>query len=234
MRSEPTVAELLSRTELFGRLEQGDRARVVRQMRHVSFRAGQAIFSRGDPGDEVYLVLEGRVRLSVVTAEGRTISYRHACAGSIFGEIAALDRGVRTADATALTFVMARTLAQRFLDALIRSNPGFARATIEYVCKRLRETSEQVEGIALHSLEARVARFLLSGRERRSGGQSNTKFTLDFAISQAELALLVGGSRQKVNSALARLEAVGAIDRRSGKLVCDVRQLVQIADREEA
>jgi CRP-like cAMP-binding protein len=135
MLSEPTVAELLSRTELFGRLGQGDQARVVRQMRRVSFRAGQAIFSRGDPGDEIYLVLEGRVRLSLVTAEGRTVSYRHACAGSIFGEIAALDRGVRTADATALASVVARTLSQSSLNTLIRSNPSFARAnTSASVC----------------------------------------------------------------------------------------------------
>jgi hypothetical protein len=91
-----------------------------------------------------------------------------------------------------------------------------------------------VENIALHPLETRVARFLLSGIERSSGRQPNAKFTLNFVISQWELALLVGGSRQKVNAALARLEAVGAIDRQSGKLVCDVPQLTRIADKEEA
>jgi len=234
MRSEHAVAELLSRTKLFGQLGPADQALVAREMRSASFQAGQTIFSRGDPGDEVYLVLEGRVRLSVVTAEGRTVSYRHASPGSIFGEIAALDGGMRTADATALTSVAAMTLSRRSLNALIRSSPRFARATIEYLCKRLRDTSEQVESIALHPLEARVARFLLSAIELNSGAQAHAKVTLNFGMSQSELAFLIGGSRQKVNAALARLEAMGAIDRQSGKLVRDVSQLARIADREEA
>jgi CRP/FNR family transcriptional regulator, cyclic AMP receptor protein len=234
MRSEPAVAALLSRTELFGQLGPADQALVAHEMRSASFQAGQAIFSRGDPGDEVYLVVEGRVRLSVVTADGRTVSYRHACSGSIFGEIAALDGGVRTADATALTSVVAKTLSQRSLDALIRSNPRFARAAIEYLCTRLRDTSEQVESIALHPLETRVARFLLSAIALNSNEPSHAKVTLNFRISQSELAFLIGGSRQKVNAALARLEAMGAIDRQSGNLVCDVPQLARIADRGEA
>lgn len=234
MSSERTVAELLSRTELFGQLGQSDQALIAREMRGASFQAGQAIFSRGDPGAGVYLVLEGRVRLSVMTAGGRTVSFRHACQGDIFGEIAALDRGTRTADATALTRVVAKTLSARSLDNLTRTNPRVARAAIEYLCKRLRDTSEQVESIALHALETRVARLLLSAVKPRLDGKSHAGFILDFGISQSELALLIGGSRQKVNAALARLEAAGAISRRRGKIVCNLPELTRIVGIDQA
>lgn len=230
MSSERTVAELLGRTELFRHLGWADQALVAREMGRASFRPGQTIFSRGDPGTDIYLVVEGRVRLSVMTADGRSLSFRHACAGSIFGEIAALDRGVRTADATALTRVVARTLSEGALDRLMNSNPRVARAVIEYLCKRLRDTSEQVESIALHRLETRVARLLLSAIDKGPDEEASPGVVVNFGISQAEMALLIGGSRQKVNAALARLEAVGAINRLSGKLVCDVSRLARIAD----
>jgi CRP-like cAMP-binding protein len=107
-----------------------------------------------------------------------------------------------------------------------------ARAAIEYLCKRLRDTTEQVESIALYPLEARVARFLLSAIKLRSGEPPPAISTLEFGISQSELALLIGGSRQKINLALARLEAAGALDRRSGKFVCNVPRLERIGDME--
>jgi CRP/FNR family cyclic AMP-dependent transcriptional regulator len=71
-------------------------------MREASFQAGQAIFARGDSGTDIYLVTEGRVRLSVLSAEGRELSFSYAGPGDLFGEIAALDGGGRTADATPL------------------------------------------------------------------------------------------------------------------------------------
>jgi CRP-like cAMP-binding protein len=232
MLRELTVAGLLGRTELFGQLDDADRALIAGEMGDATFETGQTIFCRGDPGDQIYLVIEGRVRLSVVTPEGRTVSFRHAGPGSSFGEIAALDRGARTADAMALTGVAAKTLSQRSLDALIGSSPRVARAAIEYLCRRLRDTTEQVESIALYPLEARVARFLLSAIKLGSTEPLPATSTLQFGISQSELALLIGGSRQKVNLALARLEAAGAIHRLGGKLVCTVQRLARIADME--
>src|SRR5690606_38553030 len=96
------IAELLARTALFGNLDGGDRTAIVGRMRRVQFGANQMIFSRGDPGKEIYLVLEGRIRLSVLSAEGRELSFAHAGPGELFGEIATLDGGERTAGATAI------------------------------------------------------------------------------------------------------------------------------------
>ena len=113
------IVELLGKTALFGSLPEADRAAIAGRMRRVQFEADQMIFSRGDPGREIYLVLEGRIRLSILSSDGRELSFAHAGPGSIFGEIATLDGGERTAGATAISRVSAMALPQRAMTELI-------------------------------------------------------------------------------------------------------------------
>ena len=107
------VVDSLGKSPLFASLAEPDRATIAGQMRRIDFEANQMIFSRGDPGREIYLVLEGRVRLSVLTPDGRELSFAHAGPGNVFGEIAALDGGERTAGATAISHVAVMSLSQR-------------------------------------------------------------------------------------------------------------------------
>jgi CRP/FNR family transcriptional regulator, cyclic AMP receptor protein len=224
-----SVALLLGKTALFGSLGEADLLAVAGSMRKAAFKSGQTIFTRGDAGSDIYLVVEGRVRLSVFSPDGRALSFKHANPGDVFGEIAVLDRGVRTADAIALTGVEVMTLAQARLNALIETNPRVARAAIAFLCLRLRETSEQVEGIALHSIGVRLARFLLSKLKQREADGIAAEAPLDLGMSQNELALLIGASRQKVNAALTHLEESGAVKRTGSRLVCYAAKLAQIA-----
>jgi len=227
------VAALLSKTALFGSLDRDDRLAVAQHMHKAGFEPGQTIFTRGDAGIDVYLVVKGRVRLSVFSLDGRLLSFKHADAGDIFGEIAALDGGARTADAVALTRVDAMTLAHEQLNKLIATNARVARAAIASLCRRLRDTSEQVEAIALHPVEVRLARFLLSKlNPREAGGLPDSGATLDLGMSQSELASLIGASRQKVNAALALLERSGAIKRVSGRVACNRAKLARVAAAE--
>ena len=112
MMDNNSIVDLLARTALFGSLDQQDRAAIVARMRRVQFEPDQMIFSRGDPGRDLYLVLEGRIRLSVLSSEGRELSFDHAGPGHVFGEIATLDGGERTAGATAIGRVQAMALRQ--------------------------------------------------------------------------------------------------------------------------
>ena len=193
----------------------------------------QTIFTRGDRGSHVYLVAEGRVRLSVFSSDGRLLSFKHAGAGDVFGEIAALDGGPRSADAVALTRVAVMTLAAERLNQLIESNPRVARAAIACLCQRLRETSAQAETIALHAVETRLARYLLARVKPPTAGAACCGTpTVDLSISQSELASLIGASRQKTNAALGLLQDAGAISRRGRAMVCNAQKLADIASAE--
>jgi CRP/FNR family cyclic AMP-dependent transcriptional regulator len=224
------VTALLGRTELFRSLNEADCGAVAAQMREATYQPGQLIFSRGDPGEGMHLVVEGRVRLSVLSAEGKEVSFGHASRGAIFGEIAALDGQVRTADATALTRVTTMVLARASLSHLIETRPQLAQAAVTFVCHRLRVTSDQVEAIVLHSVDVRLARFLLAAIALKGQGKAGTQpIVLDLGMSQTELGLLLGASRSRVNEALAALETLGAVRHTGSHIECDVGALQSVA-----
>jgi CRP-like cAMP-binding protein len=222
------ATELLAGTELYRALSPEAVAACARDFTDQRFAAGALIFSRGDPGEHMYIVAEGRVRLSVMNEDGRELSDRHAGPGALLGEIAVMDGGPRTADAAAISDVRLHGVSRARLMAQAEAHPSLARGMIGLLCRRLRETTLQLEGIALHSIEVRLARFLLvalGGRKPEPG----KRIPLDLAISQTELAQLLGASRPKVNVALGALEKTGALKRTSDRLFLDPSVLRDIA-----
>ena len=222
------LTALLAASELFGGLSEHQLARCAARFRPVSFAAGKTIFTLGDPGSHLLLLAAGRVRLAVISAGGRELSFRLASRGDIIGEIATLDGGTRSADAVALTPVEAYMLERASLVHLIETEPILGSRVIAALCRRLRETSDQLEAIALHPIEVRLARFLVFALrgERAPPGR---RIPLELGVSQSELAQLLGASRPKVNGALGALEAAGAVVRRIDRLFCDPEKLATLA-----
>ena len=132
------VAQLLKSSDIFAGLGEKTLETLATGMREVKFNAGKQIFSRHDPAACLYVIVEGRARLSIVSAEGRELSFRLLGRGETLGEIALLDGGRRSADATALTDVVAMSLARSVLDSLISTDPDVSRGIICFVCSRLR------------------------------------------------------------------------------------------------
>lgn len=227
--SKDRLVDLLGVTPLFGGLDPDERRSVALEMREVQFSPGQVVFGRGDPGRDIYFVADGRVRLSVLTPEGRELSFAHAGPGQIFGEIAVLDGGVRTADATAVSKVVAQTLSKSALMRLVETRAPVREAVIRFLCNRVREADQQLEGIALYPIEVRLARFFLAAALQKGPAKHGAQITLDLPISQSELALLIGASRPKVNAALALLQDSGAIERNDKTVVCNIDELESIA-----
>lgn len=232
MIAKTATVELLGRTPLFGTLDEAERRAVADEMREVAFDPSQVIFARGDAGREIYLVVSGRVRLSVLTAEGRELSFAHAEPGAIFGEIAMLDGGVRSADATAVNKVSALSLSKPAFKRLMETQPHVADAAVRFLCSRLREADQQLEAIALYPIEGRLARFFLAAARAKSPGSEEGRVTIELPMSQSELALLIGASRPKVNTALSLLETSGALERTGSRIVCDIEELQAIAGAE--
>ncbi|PZU93643.1 MAG: Crp/Fnr family transcriptional regulator [Chelatococcus sp.] len=220
--------EIIAGTALFAGLAPEALADCAEQFREQHFEQGRMIFARGDSGEQLLLVGEGRVRLAVTTEDGRELSVRHATAGDLLGEIAVLDGGERSADAVALTPVVAYGLRRpQFLDLLAR-HAGLSANAIAFLCRRLRDTTDQLEGIALYPIEARLARFLLVGLAGQQASPGR-RVPLDMAFSQGELAQLLGASRPKVNAALGSLERTGALKRTADRLFCDPELLAKAA-----
>jgi CRP/FNR family transcriptional regulator, cyclic AMP receptor protein len=108
--------------------------------------------------------------------------------------------------------------------------PAIAARVVEFLCRRLRETTIQLESIALQPLDVRLAKFLLSALGSRQAPPGK-RVSLELGFSQGELSQLLGASRPKVNAALASLEEAGVIARTLDRLFCDPEKLAVIARR---
>lgn len=215
---------------LFEGLEDAVLADLASVVQRASWRAGDVIFQRGDTGDWLVALTGGRVRLSLLTQGGRELTLRHAEAGDTLGELALFDRDPRSADATAVVATEGLLLHRRDYEALALRHPALTLAMARYLSQRLRETTEQLESIALYPLEARVARFLLFTLRQLNGADLPETAVLRLEISQSELASVLGASRPKVNRALQALTASGALRRDGEGWVCDTGGLAALAD----
>jgi CRP-like cAMP-binding protein len=232
LMTERSVEAMLARSPLFGVLEPAERLELADKMREVVLEAGQLLFSRGDPGDSIYLVMEGRIRISVLSIDGRELSFAHAETGDVFGEIAALDKCGRSADATAIACTTLKALPHSAYRNLLLARSDLALATIELLCRRLRDVSDHFEAVALHSVDVRLARLLLDRLSDTAEPRAAQRWSVTLDMSQTDLALLIGTTRQRANAALLSLEKAGAIRRAGRHIECDVRALRRIAQRE--
>lgn len=232
MNSHLDIATILGQSQIFGALDADARAAVAGRLRPVTFPAGHLIFARGDQGEDLYIVLSGRVRLSVLTIDGRELTFTHASEGAIFGEIAMLDGKARTADATTVEETSAMLLSRADLQGLMASTPALVQSVIEFVCNRLREADMQLESVALHRIEVRLARFLIGLAQQAHPDREDGDIDIELGMSQGELALLLGASRPKVNGAMKLLEDQGIVERSDAQLRCDIAELRAIAQLE--
>jgi CRP/FNR family cyclic AMP-dependent transcriptional regulator len=233
MAADNLVVSLLAGTSLFGDLGADDLAACAAAFAKLQFAKGQALFVRGDAGTHLYVVEDGRVRLSISTAKDRKLSFRVAGRGHLFGEIAALDGAPRSADATAITAVTVHALERTTFRALWSGRPAVAARVVAFLCARLRETTTQLESIALLPLEVRLAQFLLAALGGRVAAPGR-RVALELGFSQGELSQLLGASRPKVNAAVGVLEQAGAVRRTLDRMFCDPGRLREIARRVDA
>lgn len=192
--------------------------------------SGEMVFQRGDAGDYVVLVTEGRFKLSLLTPGGRELTLRHAEPGDVLGELSLLDGETRSADATASIDSEGLILRRADFTRLQEDFPETSQALILYLTRRLRQTTEQLESIALFEIEARLARFLLLTIRSYFEDELPEEAQLRLELNQSELAALLGASRPKVNRAISGLEGAGAIRRNGAVVLCNVEKLLALAE----
>jgi CRP/FNR family cyclic AMP-dependent transcriptional regulator len=191
---------------------------------------GTVLFQRGDPGDYLVALADGMVKLSVSTPQGRELVLHHADAGSILGELTLFDEEPRSADATTIEPTTGYIVRRTDFQAIVARHPDLMAASVRFLCRRLRDTNDKLESIALYALEARVARFLLFTLRNIHGDDLPPNPSLRLYINQTELASVLGASRPKVNRSLQNLTEAGAIQRDGDILVCDTAILRAMAD----
>ena len=181
------------------------------------FSKGSLIFSQGDPGDALYGVASGRIRIYTADDRGHEVFLNELGPGETFGEIALLDGLARTASAMAIIQTTLVVIPRAQFLRHLEQDTGLSLQMMKLLCERLRWVSKMVEESALLSGAARVATRLSSLVDAFGTQLPSGDFVL--TISQAELAHFLGISRQVVNQYLGSWADCGWVTLRRGKII---------------
>jgi CRP-like cAMP-binding protein len=220
-----TAALLLGRVEPFQGLDEGARLTMVEHATRRTVDRGQMVFWQDDPGEAMFVLLEGSVKLIVCSRDGELIELHRHVAPAIFGELALLDGGPRSASAEAVERSTLLVVTRAELLRLLKAEDQVAEALLRTLGRIVRRTTRQVTDLAFLDLQGRVARQLLVLAGDGDG-------TVRSSVTQAELASMVSGARQTVNQALRSLESRGYI-RADGRgfEILDRERLELLAER---
>jgi CRP/FNR family transcriptional regulator, cyclic AMP receptor protein len=191
----------LKQVHIFTSLSEEEISTLAAVVRKRTFRQGEVIFHRDDPGQVLYVIKEGKVKICLISPDGQEISLVVFGKGEYFGELALLDGRPRSADAIALEKVECLALQRSDFHNAIMKHPKIAIQVMEILCERLRRTDQQVEDLIFLDIYGRVAKKLLDLSDSHGVKVANGT-QIDMRLTQQELASMVGASRESVNKVL--------------------------------
>jgi len=196
------VDETLARAGIFQGVDQAAAEVLSSALEPVDFPRGHVIFSEGEPGDRLYIVVSGKVKIGRRSADGRENLLAVFGPSDMFGELSIFDPGPRTSTATTVTEVRAVTMDRAALHDWIGKRPEIADQLLRVIARRLRRTNNMLADLIFTDVPGRVAKALLQ-LAQRFGSQDGGTMRVTHDLTQEEIAQLVGASRETVNKALA-------------------------------
>lgn len=193
--------EVLARAGIFQGVSPDAVAALVRQLEPVTFSRGEVVFVEGEPGDTLYIITAGKVKIGRKSADGRDSLITLMGPSDMFGELAIFDPGPRTSTVTALTELKAVRMSRSVLRGWIADRPEIAEQLLRVLARRLRRTNDNLSDLIFTDVPGRVAKQLLY-LAQRFGSREGTALRVDHELTQEEIAQLVGSSRETVNKAL--------------------------------
>ena len=200
--------DVVRQAPLFAALDDEASDALRATMSRTDVGRGQALFHEGDPGDRLYVIIDGKVKLGRASGDGRENLLAVLGPGEMFGELSLFDPGPRNATATAIADTSLIALGSDDLVHWLTGRPEVARQLLRALARRLRRTNEAMADLVFSDVPGRVAKALLDLSER-FGRPTDDGLRVAHDLTQEELAQLVGASRETVNKALADFASRG-------------------------
>ena len=223
------VQDILSRAGIFQGVDPVAVQNLIEQMETVRFPRGTTIFEEGEPGDRLYIITSGKIKLARHAPDGRENLLTVMGPSDMFGELSIFDPGPRTSSAVCVTEVTAATMNSEMLKQWVADHPAIAQQLLRVLARRLRRTNANLADLIFTDVPGRVAKTLLQ-LANRFGTHEGGALRVNHDLTQEEIAQLVGASRETVNKALATFAHRGWI-RLEGKsvLIVDTEHLARRA-----
>ncbi len=235
MQVAESVIEALGRVSLFAELDRPTLERLASRVRARRFRRGEVLFHQGDPGDSLFIVASGAVKIVLPSEDGDEAILTTVRPGEFFGELALLDGAARSATAIALegteTFVLPRASFRELID----SDPGARDRLLAALAAELRRLTRHVEELHFLDMTGRLAaRLAHLAEEAGQAGEAQPAGEIRLAgpFTQGDLGAMIGATRQSVNKLLGAFVDDGLIRLdRDAIVILDLPRLSQAAHR---
>jgi CRP-like cAMP-binding protein len=201
------VTGILRKTGLFGSVPSKELEAIAAASRLRTFRRGQVVFTRGDPGDTLIVVISGSVKVVVRSADGGELTLAVIQPGGTLGELSVADYGPRSADVETLQECQLLLIPSQTVRDICARVPSAAHALTSAIAATLRRLTDAASDLVFLDLPHRVAKVLLNQPRGRDG-------IIRPALTQEELAHQSAGTRQSVNAVLRGFERRGWIEAR--------------------
>lgn len=199
------TADFLSTIPLFSGLPADELARFADLVRDRSYPKGSVILFQDDPGDSLFVVRLGRVKVVLIGEDGREVILGVLEPGAHFGELALIDDQPRSAHVIAMEDAQLLVLRREDFRRRVEANPSVAWALLTELSRRLRRADEKIGGLVLLDVPGRIARLLLDMAAEGGG------VTIDKLLTHQTIAQMIGASRETVSRAMKEFQEAGLI-----------------------
>ena len=203
-------ADFLTTVPIFSNLRAEDLDPLAGKLRRRGYQRGEVIFHQDDPADRMHIIVEGRIRISITSDDGREKDLAVLQTGDCFGEMALLDGSNRSATATAVGMAQTLALYREDFMAFLKEHPEVVARTTSLLTSRLRSVNQMLGDLAFLDVPTRMAKQLLALAEAY-GDDSGQDGSIEVPMGQDELARLVGASRETISRALNSYRRLGIV-----------------------
>jgi len=204
------TASFLRTVPLFAKLDDAELQQFAELMRERSYPKGSVIVFEDDPGDSLYIVRQGRVKVVLVGEDGREVILGVLGVGEHFGELSLIDEQPRSAHVIAMEDTSLLVLRSDDFRRRVEASPVVAWALLQELSRRLRRADTKIHGLALLDVPGRIAHLLLDFAHE--GGSD----TIEKPLTHQTIAHMIGASRETVSRTMKEFQDNGwiAVERR--------------------
>jgi CRP-like cAMP-binding protein len=210
--------ELLQSVSIFWDLNENDLGHIADKMVAKHFENGNYIFLEDSEGEQCFFVLEGSVKVTRLSKDGREVILAMLNEGDFFGEMSLLDGESRSANVIALEKTKVLTLDRNDFIAVVNDYPQIAVQLLKELARRLRKSDRQIASLSLSDAEKRIALCIIRFADEQ-GVIQNGKVSIPKTPIQQDIANMAGTSRETVSRALGLLEKEDLIERNGRELI---------------
>jgi len=212
-----TSSEILSNVILFSDLNKQELHKLLHLMSEREYKRGENILIQNEKGDSLYIIIEGSVKVVLYGSKGKEIILSILKKGDFFGEMALLDKDVRSAYVITLEKTRVLVLSRDIFLNWLNSHPSIAIKLLRYLSIRLRNADEIISNLTLLDAYGRVARYIIE-LVKKEGRDIGNEYVIDRRPTHSTIASQIGTTRETVTRSLNDFEKRGII-RQSGKML---------------